>query len=233
MTFVIGLDWGGAAHAVCVLDRGSGAVIDRFEARHDASGLRDMKRRLARHRRKNPPRHHRDHAAAPHAPHPACMSAGRSSRATRSRGGLNPYRVKTPRGSGAPTPVPGWPGRMSRLRSGTGCGRASPAHPGLSPSAAKRPRHPRPGCRHRPRCRRACSRLAPLTARRHPALLPCAAARRDPRVRAPAASRCCRGPRDRARCPRHASFPPSRLLPREHTACCREAERRPRRDHPS
>ena len=38
MTFVIGLDWGGAAHAVCVLDRGSGAVIDRFEARHDAGG---------------------------------------------------------------------------------------------------------------------------------------------------------------------------------------------------
>lgn len=49
MTFVIGLDWGGAAHAVCVLDRGSGAVIDRFEARHDAGGLRDMERRLARH----------------------------------------------------------------------------------------------------------------------------------------------------------------------------------------
>lgn len=49
MTFVIGLDWGGAAHAVCVLDRGSGAVIDRFEARHDEKGLRDMERRLARH----------------------------------------------------------------------------------------------------------------------------------------------------------------------------------------
>ena len=49
MTFVIGLDWGGAAHAVCVLDRGSGAVVDRFEARHDAGGLRDMERRLARH----------------------------------------------------------------------------------------------------------------------------------------------------------------------------------------
>ena len=49
MTFVTGLDWGGAAHAVCVLDPGSGAVIDRFEARHDACGLRDMERRLARH----------------------------------------------------------------------------------------------------------------------------------------------------------------------------------------
>ena len=48
MTFVIGLDWGGTAHAVCVLDRSSGAVIDRFEARHDAGGLRDMERRLAR-----------------------------------------------------------------------------------------------------------------------------------------------------------------------------------------
>ncbi|WP_299646239.1 IS110 family transposase [uncultured Jannaschia sp.] len=49
MTFVIGLDWGGAAHAVCVIDRSSGAVVDRFETRHDAGGLRDMTRRLARH----------------------------------------------------------------------------------------------------------------------------------------------------------------------------------------
>ena len=48
MAFVIGLDWGGAAHAVCVLDRESGAVLDRFEARHDAAGLREMARRLAR-----------------------------------------------------------------------------------------------------------------------------------------------------------------------------------------
>ena len=48
MAFVVGLDWGGAAHAVCVLEREGGAVVDRFEARHDAAGLREMLRRLAR-----------------------------------------------------------------------------------------------------------------------------------------------------------------------------------------
>ena len=48
MAFVVGLDWGGAAHAVGVLEREGGAVIDRFEARHDAAGLREMLRRLAR-----------------------------------------------------------------------------------------------------------------------------------------------------------------------------------------
>lgn len=48
MAFVIGLDWGGTAHAVCILDKETGVVVDRFEARHDAAGLRDMARRLAR-----------------------------------------------------------------------------------------------------------------------------------------------------------------------------------------
>lgn len=48
MAFVIGLDWGGTAHAVCVVERNSGAVVDRFEARHDAAGLREMARRLSR-----------------------------------------------------------------------------------------------------------------------------------------------------------------------------------------
>ena len=48
MAFVAGLDWGGAVHAVCVVDRDSGAVADRFEARHDAEGLRALGRRLAR-----------------------------------------------------------------------------------------------------------------------------------------------------------------------------------------
>ncbi|HKU60355.1 MAG TPA: IS110 family transposase [Gemmatimonadales bacterium] len=43
-----GLDWGGALHAVCVVDGGSGAVAERFEARHDAEGLRALVRRLAR-----------------------------------------------------------------------------------------------------------------------------------------------------------------------------------------
>jgi transposase len=48
MAFVAGLDWGGALHAVCVVDGGSGAVAERFEARHDAEGLRALVRRLAR-----------------------------------------------------------------------------------------------------------------------------------------------------------------------------------------
>ena len=49
MAVVIGLDWGRAAQAVRVLDRGSGAVIDRREARHEGAGLRDMGCRPARH----------------------------------------------------------------------------------------------------------------------------------------------------------------------------------------
>jgi transposase len=48
MAFVAGLDWGGAQHAVCVIDWATGAVADRFEARHDAEGLRLLVRRLAR-----------------------------------------------------------------------------------------------------------------------------------------------------------------------------------------
>jgi transposase len=48
MTFVAGLDWGGASHAVCIIDSDSGAVAERFEAAHDADGLRALVRRLAR-----------------------------------------------------------------------------------------------------------------------------------------------------------------------------------------
>jgi transposase len=48
MAFVAGLDWGGALDAVCVIDRDSGAVAERFDARHDAEGLRALVRRLAR-----------------------------------------------------------------------------------------------------------------------------------------------------------------------------------------
>ena len=48
MALVVGLDWGGATHAVCVLERETGAVVDRFEARHDAAGLKELARRLAR-----------------------------------------------------------------------------------------------------------------------------------------------------------------------------------------
>jgi len=47
MPFHAGLDWGGAAHAVCVIDA-SGAVCAHIEARHDAAGLADLIARLAR-----------------------------------------------------------------------------------------------------------------------------------------------------------------------------------------
>ena len=48
MDFVVGLDWGGTTHAVCLVERVSGTVADRFEVAHDAAGLRDLQRRLAR-----------------------------------------------------------------------------------------------------------------------------------------------------------------------------------------
>lgn len=38
MAFFVGLDWGGATHAVCVLDA-AGAIIDRFRLGHDREGL--------------------------------------------------------------------------------------------------------------------------------------------------------------------------------------------------
>lgn len=49
MTHVVGLDWGGAAHALCVIDAATGTVADRFEVAHDAAGLRKLGARLARH----------------------------------------------------------------------------------------------------------------------------------------------------------------------------------------
>jgi transposase len=42
-----GIDWGGTAHAVCVVDE-RGRVAARFEAVHSADGLAELKRRLAR-----------------------------------------------------------------------------------------------------------------------------------------------------------------------------------------
>jgi transposase len=51
MPFHGGLDWGVAAHAVCVVD-GAGQVVVRIDARHDAAGLADM---LARLRKIAPP----------------------------------------------------------------------------------------------------------------------------------------------------------------------------------
>lgn len=43
-----GLDWGGSEHGICVVDRTSGQIIARFVARHDAAGLADLIKRLAR-----------------------------------------------------------------------------------------------------------------------------------------------------------------------------------------
>jgi len=48
MGVFVGVDWGGGAHAVCVLDA-QGAVLDRFEADHDREGLGRLLERLARH----------------------------------------------------------------------------------------------------------------------------------------------------------------------------------------
>ncbi len=48
MKLFAGLDWGGASHAVCVVDEG-GKILDRFESTHDAEGLAKLKTRLAQH----------------------------------------------------------------------------------------------------------------------------------------------------------------------------------------
>ena len=45
MPFHAGLDWGGTAHAVCIVD-GAGQVVARIQPRHDAAGLADMLTRL-------------------------------------------------------------------------------------------------------------------------------------------------------------------------------------------
>jgi len=45
MSFFVGLDWGGATHAVCVLDA-TGAVVDRFQLAHDREGLAALTSRL-------------------------------------------------------------------------------------------------------------------------------------------------------------------------------------------
>jgi transposase len=44
----VGIDWASQTHAVCVIDE-QGAVVDRFEVSHDAKGLAELRRRLARH----------------------------------------------------------------------------------------------------------------------------------------------------------------------------------------
>ena len=47
MSVFVGLDWGGASHAVCVLDS-SGKILERFLASHDCDGLADLVARLRR-----------------------------------------------------------------------------------------------------------------------------------------------------------------------------------------
>lgn len=47
MPYFGGLDWGGAGHAVCVVD-GAGAVVLSLEVTHDAAGLADLRKRLAK-----------------------------------------------------------------------------------------------------------------------------------------------------------------------------------------
>lgn len=47
MPYFVGIDWGGATHAVCVVGD-QGKVAARFEAAHTADGLAAMRRKLAR-----------------------------------------------------------------------------------------------------------------------------------------------------------------------------------------
>src|SRR6476619_626497 len=46
MSYTIGLDWGGTAHAVCVLDH-AGMVRQQFAVAHTAEGLVALRRKLA------------------------------------------------------------------------------------------------------------------------------------------------------------------------------------------
>ena len=47
MPYFGGLDWGAAGHAVCVVDS-AGAVVFRLEVTHDAAGLGELRKRLAK-----------------------------------------------------------------------------------------------------------------------------------------------------------------------------------------
>jgi transposase len=46
MVYCCGLDWGGRAHAVCVIDDADGHIVARFTIDHSAEGLADLRRRL-------------------------------------------------------------------------------------------------------------------------------------------------------------------------------------------
>ena len=45
MNYFAGLDWGGASHAICVVNQ-TGRVVMRSEIRHDAQGLESLRRQL-------------------------------------------------------------------------------------------------------------------------------------------------------------------------------------------
>ncbi len=48
MGYCVGIDWGGLAHAVCVVDDANGMIVDHFEVVHGAAGLSELLARLAR-----------------------------------------------------------------------------------------------------------------------------------------------------------------------------------------
>jgi transposase len=48
MGYCAGLDWGSAAHFVCVVDDATGRAVIDFEVKHTAAGIKDMLARLAR-----------------------------------------------------------------------------------------------------------------------------------------------------------------------------------------
>jgi hypothetical protein len=48
MGYCVGLDWGGSAHAVCIIDDAGGRVVEHLEVPHTADGIHAMLGRLAR-----------------------------------------------------------------------------------------------------------------------------------------------------------------------------------------
>ena len=48
MAYCGGLDWGSAEHGVCIIEHDSGKVAAQFPVPHDAAGIADLMRRLAR-----------------------------------------------------------------------------------------------------------------------------------------------------------------------------------------
>jgi transposase len=48
MAYCGGLDWGSAEHGVCIIEHDSGKIAAQFPVPHDAAGIADLMRRLAR-----------------------------------------------------------------------------------------------------------------------------------------------------------------------------------------